>query len=77
MNRHQYTLRMINNISGLKYLKYSGDEKIILVYVDPTLDSKQIDSMDENMEIFQFIDPQQFEKKTKSFGEAIPVLNEG
>jgi hypothetical protein len=40
MNRHQYTLRMINNISGLKYLKYSGDEKIILVYVDPTLDSK-------------------------------------
>ncbi len=45
---------------------------MVLIYVDPTIDNKQIDSMDENMEIFQFIDPE-FQKNIKSFGEAIPV----
>ncbi len=41
------------------------------MYVDPTNDNKQIESMDENMEIFQFIDP--IQKNNSCFGEPIPV----
>jgi hypothetical protein len=41
MNRHQYTLRIINNLSSLMYLNYSEEEEqIVLSYVDPTLDNK-------------------------------------